>query len=98
MLYKNLPPPAWRRTVPLRLTCDLAALGRTLALGHVQEARAILRAYRDAFQMRPHYRDARPSPSDRTVLPPYRGLVPVDYFVRGRRTFAALPATNFRLQ
>jgi hypothetical protein len=96
MLYKNLPPPAWRRTVPVRLTSDLAALGRTLALGHVQEAQAILRAYRDAFQMRHHYRDVRPGPSDRTVLPPYRGLVPIDYFVRGRRTFAALPHTNFR--
>jgi len=29
------------------------------------------------------------------VLPPYRGLIPVDYFLRGRRTFAELPASNF---
>ena len=95
-LYKNLPPAAWRRTLPLRLACDLAALGRTLALGNVQEAEAILRAYRDAFHLRPHYRGSRPDPSGRIVLPPYRGLVPVDYFVRGRRTFADLPDTSFR--
>jgi GT2 family glycosyltransferase len=97
MLYKNLPPSEWRRTVPLRLACDTAALGRALALGRTQEARAILRAYRDALQMRRHYRDRRPDSSERTVRPPYRGLVPVDYFLRGRRTFNDLPAANFTL-
>jgi len=97
MLYKNLPPSEWRRTVPLRLACDTAALGRSLALGRTQEAHAILRAYRDALQMRQHYRDRRPNSSERTVRPPYRGLVPVDYFLRGRRTFNDLPAANFTL-
>jgi hypothetical protein len=95
MLYKNLPRSDWRRTLPLRMACDLAALGRTLALGNKQEAGAILRAYRDAFRMRRHYRDQRPDPSDRTVRPPYRGLVPVDYFLRGRRRFSDLPSANF---
>ncbi len=95
MLYKNLPPAAWRRTLPLRMACDTAALGRVLALGKMQEAKAMLRAYRDAFRMQRQYRDDRPGPSDPTVLPPYRGLIPVDYFLRGRRTFADLPASNF---
>jgi GT2 family glycosyltransferase len=95
MLYKNLSPSAWRTTLPLRLTCDLAALGRTLAFGNVQEAKAILRAYRDAFRMRRHYREERPGPSDPTVRPPYQGLVPVDYYLRGRHTFAELPPSNF---
>jgi len=95
MLYKNLPPSAWRRTMPLRLACDGAALGRTLAQGQVEEARAILRAYRDAFRMRRHYRNARPSRSAPVVLPFYRGLVPVDYFLRGRHTFADLPRSRF---
>ncbi|PSQ87903.1 MAG: glycosyltransferase family 2 protein, partial [Bacteroidetes bacterium QH_2_63_10] len=95
MLYKNLSPSAWRTTLPLRLTCDLAALGRTLAFGNVQEAKAILRAYRDAFRVRRHYREERPGPSDPTVRPPYRGLVPVDYYLRGRHTFAELPPSNF---
>jgi hypothetical protein len=95
MLYKNLPPAAWRRTIALRMACDTAALGRTLAQGALQEAGAILRAYRDAFRMRRHYRDMRPGPAAATVLPPYRGVAPVDYFVRGRRTFEELPSANF---
>jgi GT2 family glycosyltransferase len=95
MLYKNLPSSAWRRTMALRLACDGAALGRTLVQGELQEAGAILRAYRDALRMRRHYRNARPSPSDPTVYPWYRGLIPVDYFLRGRRTFADLPDSRF---
>ncbi|MFB6278385.1 MAG: glycosyltransferase family 2 protein [Salinibacter sp.] len=95
MLYKNLPPSAWRRTLPLRVACDTAALGRALVQGQTQEAGAMLRAYRDAFRMRRHYRDRRPDPADPVVRPPYRGLAPVDYFLLGRRTFRALPASNF---
>ena len=95
MLYKNLPRSDWRRTLPLRMTCDLAALGRALTLGQTQEAGAILRAYRDAFRMRRYYRDERPDPSERTVRPPYRSLVPVDYFLRGRHLFSDLPSANF---
>lgn len=95
MLYKNLPPSVWRTTLPLRMACDTAALGRVLALGRPQEARAMLRAYRDAFRMRRHYRAERPDPAEQPVLPPYRGLVPVDYFLRGRETFQDLPASNF---
>jgi len=95
MLYKNLPSSAWRKTLPLRVACDTAALGRVLLQGKAEEARAIVRAYRDAFRLRRHYRDTRPDSSDPTVRPPYRGLVPIDYFLRGRRTFAALPPGNF---
>jgi len=96
MLYKNLSPSAWRRTLPVRLACDAAALGRTLAHGQLQDAKAIVRAYRDAWRLRRHYHEERPSASDRAVLPPYRGLVPVDYFLRGRHTFADLPSDRFR--
>ena len=96
MLYKNLSPSAWRRTLPVRLACDAAALGRTLAHGQLQDAKAIVRAYRDAWRLRRHYHEKRPSASDRAVLPPYRGLVPVDYFLRGRHTFADLPSDRFR--
>ncbi|MCS3940143.1 hypothetical protein GGP84_002790 [Salinibacter ruber] len=97
MLYKNLPPSAWRQTLPLRVACDVAALGRVLAQGRGREATAILRAYRDAFRMRRHYHDTRPAPADPAVLPFYRGLVPADYFLRGRRTFADLPRSRFVL-
>ncbi len=96
LLYKNLPPSAWRRTLPLRVACDCAALGRALVAGHDGEAAAIVRAYRDAFKMRRHYQDARPPDTARPVRPSYRGLLPVDYFLRGRTTFSSLPASRFR--
>ncbi|PSQ60846.1 MAG: glycosyltransferase family 2 protein [Bacteroidetes bacterium QH_10_64_19] len=95
MLYKNLPPSAWRQTLPLRIACDTTALGRALVQGQTQEARAMLRAYRDAFRMRRHYCDRRPDPADPVGHPPYRGLAPVDYFLLGRQTFGDLPASNF---
>ena len=96
LLYKNLPPSAWRRTMALRLGCDCAAVGRALVAGHEGEAGAIVRAYRDAYQMMDAYTDARPSEGAPPVLPPYRGLLPVDYFLCGRTTFSALPSDRFR--
>jgi hypothetical protein len=96
LLYKNLPPAEWRRTMLLRLACDTAAFGRLLSAGRWDEAGAVLRAYRDAFRMRQHYAEERPSETDPLVRPPYRGLAPVDYFLRGRKTFSALPTSRFR--
>ena len=95
MLYKNLPPSEWRRTLPLRMACDLGALGRALLGGNLQEATAIVRAYRDALRIRGHYRDIRPPDDADAVLPPYRGILPVEYFLRGCRTFADLPTAQF---
>jgi len=95
LLYKNLPPAAWRRTMALRLACDTAAFGRLLSTGRWGEAGAVLRAYRDAFQMRQHYTPMRPSETDPLVRPPYRGLAPVEYFLRGRKTFSTLPVDRF---
>ena len=96
LLYKNLPPAEWRRTLPLRMACDLGALGRALVGGNPREAAAILRAYRDAFRMRRHYSADRPPDDDTPVLPPYQGILPIDYFLRNRTTFDALPAPRFR--
>jgi len=96
LLYKNLPPSAWRRTMALRLACDCAAVGRALVTGHEGETGAILRAYRDAYRMMRHYTDARPAEGATPVRPPYRGLLPVEYFLRGRITFSALPDDHFR--
>lgn len=97
MLYKNLPPSAWRKTFPIRFACDLAALARGIAQGQPREASAILRAYWDAFRVRRHYHDSRPAESGAPVLPFYRGLIPVDYFLRGRQTFNDLPESRFVL-
>lgn len=96
MLYKNLSPSAWRTTLPLRVALDTAAWGRAMTLGRLRRAGAILRAYRDALQMRRYYKEERPSENESTVLPPYQGLVAADYFLRNRQTFSALPASSFR--
>lgn len=96
LLYKNLPPSVWRKTFPVRVFCDCAAFVRALVAGQEGEATAILRAYRDAHRMHQHYSDDRPSETESPVLPSYQGLVPVDYFLRGRSTFSDLPTSNFR--
>lgn len=96
LLYKNLPPSGWQSTIVLRMACDLAALARAVVTGKMAEAAAILTAYRDAVRMAPSYSDSRPSEQDPSVLPPYRGLIPVDYFLHGRQTFSSLPASRFR--
>ncbi len=96
MLYKNLPPAVWRRTFPLRIALDAAAMARALLAGRFGEAGAILRAYRDAHRLHRRYKSERPSESETPVLPPYRGLVAWDYFARGRRRFSELAPERFR--
>ena len=96
MLYKNLPASVWRRVFAQRLALDTAAAVKALGTGSVDEATAIVRAYRDAHRMRSFYTTQRPASVEHAVLPPYRGVIPIDYFLRGRRTFDALPAERFR--
>jgi len=96
MLYKNLSPSAWRRTLPVRASCDAAAIGRMLVNGRRRQASAVVRAYRDAFRMCGHYASERPGANDTTVAPSYRRLVAVDYFLKGHRRFSDLPTGAFR--
>jgi len=93
MLYKNLSPSDWRHVFPQRIAMDGAAALRATATGNVEEAQAILRAYRDAHRMKAAYDDVRATST--TVRPPYRGLIAADYFLWGRTTFSDLPATGF---
>ena len=97
MLYKNLPPPRWRRVLALRAALDSAAAARMLAQGHPGEASAVARAYRDAHRLKGRYAGQRPAADADTVLPPYRGLAAADHFLRGRQAFSDLPARRFRL-
>lgn len=96
MLYKNLPPAAWRQTFLLRLLLDTVAIFRALLGGNGAEARAILRAYRDAHRMKQLYAAERPSSSDDAPRPSYTGSIVWDYFVQRRRHFSDLPAQRFR--
>lgn len=97
MLYKNLPPATWQRAFPQRVVLDGAAAARALLRGRPEEAAAIVRAYRDAHRMRSHYTATRPQAGDAFVPLPYRGVVPVDYFLRGRHRFSDLPAERFQM-
>ena len=96
LLYKNLPPSAWRRIFPLRAALDALAAARALMAGRPGEAAAIARAYRDAHRLRRHYQDRRPSAAETLVLPPYKGSIVWDYFARGFRRFSELPKDRFR--
>jgi GT2 family glycosyltransferase len=96
MLYKNLSPARWRTLLPQRAALDSLALLRALGSGKGEEARAILQAYRDAHRLRDVYQDMRPTSAERSVLPPYRGSIVLDYFLRGRRRFLELPQDKFR--
>ena len=96
MLYKNLPPSEWRRVFPQRVLVDGAIALRALAAGRADEAWAIVQAYRAAHRMRTAYTDHRPSETEAVPLP-YRGLLPVDYMLRGRRRFSDLPTEDLRM-
>lgn len=97
LLYKNLPPSAWRRVFPVRAALDAVAALRALAAGRPEEAAAIARAYRDAHRLHRHYRAGRPRPEEPPVLPPYRGSIVWDYFARGLQRFSDLPTSRFRV-
>lgn len=97
MLYKNLPPAEWRHTLPGRLLLDGTAACYMIGQGNWQQAAAVLRAYRDALQLFDTYTEEHASAAEEElVLPPYRGTIVFDYFLRGRRTFQELPADRFR--
>ena len=96
LLYKNLPPSAWRRVFPARVALDAAAALRALRAGRPGEAAAILRAYHDAHRLRRHDQAGRPPSDELPVLPPYRGSIVWDYFARGLRRFSDLPQDRFR--
>ena len=95
MLYKNLPPSAWRRVFPQRVAFDGMAALRALTSGRPREAAHIVRAYRDAHRMRDHYAAERPRHAENAAPLPYRGRIVVDYFLRGRRRFQDLPPEHF---
>ncbi len=88
MLVKNLPDSHLRSVLRRRVLLDAAAAARLAAAGQRDEARAILRAWRDFRRWVPSLE--RPAKDERLVLPSYRGSVILDYFARDRRRFSDL--------
>lgn len=94
MLYKNLPARTFYGVLAVRSALDVLAAGRAAVAGNPAEAAAIFRAYWAAHRQKGRYRDARPAYGE-TVPLPYRGVLPWDYYIQGRRTFSALPKQRF---
>jgi GT2 family glycosyltransferase len=93
MLYKNLPPRAWRRVFPVRLLLDGLAAVRFLGSGQFRQAGAVFAAYADAHQMKGAYTQ----PREDTVPTSYEGSIVWDYWARGRKKFSDLDPARFRL-
>jgi GT2 family glycosyltransferase len=90
MLYRNLPPRTFRRTLLARAAFDTVAAVRAALMGQFRAAWAIARAYRDAHRMQellPEPVRSFPYPES---LPIYRGSIVWDYFVRRRKRFSDL--------
>jgi len=94
LLHKHLPRRLMRRVEPARYALDTAAAAQALASGRFAEVAAIARAHRDYRRLKRLY--VPPADGDPVVLPPYRGSVAADHFLRGRKTFGDLPAERFR--
>ncbi len=93
LLWKHLPPRHFRRVAAGRYALDTAAAARAAAAGRFAEVDAIRRAHLDFRKLRRHY--TPPSDDEPFVLPPYAGSVARDYYLRGLKTFADLPAERW---
>lgn len=95
MLYKNLPPAAWRKIFVRRALLDGIAMVRALFTGAFSEFGAIFRAYRDAHVMSKTYTDSRPASEKQQVPLTYQRSIVLDYFLRNRKRFSDLPDVYF---
>lgn len=96
MLYKNLPPPIWRRRFAIRAMLDGIAMLRALLTGQFKEFSAIFRAYKDAHHMSKVYANERPQRVNEDALPSYNRSIVLDYFLRGKKMFKQLPKEDFQ--
>lgn len=83
LLHKNLPDSSRRRKLLVRRLLDTLAWGRFALTADFRNASAIWRAHRDFRRMARNYT----SHPDTDLLDNPRDIL-VDYYLRGRRTFA----------
>ena len=95
MLYKNLPPKIWRKTFVIRASLDSLAMARAMLTGSFKELSAIFRAYVDAHKISKTYSNQRPDTIRDDAIPPYRGSIVLDYFLRRKKSFQQLPKDRF---
>lgn len=94
MLYKNLPEETLRPVMNMRLILDHVAAFQALLSGRIGDFKAIIRGRRDFKRWMPEYGGQRKKIQDGRVksdgLDVCRASVLWQYYVKGRKTFAAM--------
>ncbi len=88
MLYKNLPSPG--RVLAMRMWLDRVAALKFLLEGHRGEYLAVRKAHRQYRAWKPALRAKRKKNGTRQVPQIYQGLLLLEYYLLGRKTFSAL--------
>lgn len=94
MIYKNIPQRAYCSTFIMRVFFDILACLRLLLKGNFQSARAVIDAYVDFLKMQHSYRPVRRENLRKAVgeivTTQYRKSILIDFYFRGKKTFAAV--------
>ncbi len=94
MIYKNIPRRIFYSTFTIRLFFDILACLRLLLKGNFHSARAVIDAYRDFLKMGPSYKPVRQENLRKTsceIIPvQYRKSILIDFYFRGKKTYAAV--------
>lgn len=90
MLYKNLPAFRRGRVLFMRMWLDRVAALKFLSEGHVGEYKAVRKAHRQYRQWKPALLEKRKRNGTSRVPQIYQGLLLLEYYLLGRKTFSAL--------
>ena len=94
MLYKNLPKKSFLKIFVVRFFLDLLAMAHLVVQGKLKNAWAVVRAHVDFYGMKADFRADRKENLEKRVMEmvPTRYYRPIllDYYLRGRKTFASL--------
>lgn len=92
MLYKNLPEKDLRLVMRVRFWLDYIAAAKFLLCGHVQNARAIYKARKAFFEMKPDYTVKRMDNLAKTTLSPLpeltRSSLILSFYLKGKKRYS----------
>lgn len=93
MLYKNVTQENFNRTFMFRYMFDFMAFGHLLLKGKFKSAKAVIRAYRDFFDMRKSYKTVRAENTSKITVPnissQFNKSILINYYT-GKKTFNSL--------
>ena len=90
MLYKNLPASRRGMVLFMRMWLDRVAALKFLSEGHVGEYKAVRKAHRQYRQWKSALQEKRKKNGTRQVPQIYQGLLLLEYYLLGRKTFSSL--------